>query len=158
MNRTSQIEIAKSICLGFYRPHDIECKDHCELVDSCVKHQYDILSNLYTKMEEERLEEERKLLRANTVENPYATSYFTNNLQHKHFCLTGLLSQPRENFIGIIRRHGGVYHANLNGSVQYLLIGDLKHKTKKMVEAEKRGVKIIEEDYFKDLLRGILTE
>ena len=66
-------------------------------------------------------------------------------LEGMSFCVTGVLSEPREVIHDRIRRHGGEVHDRVKKGTTYLVIGERVGATK-IAAAEKRGTKVIDEE------------
>jgi DNA ligase (NAD+) len=61
-----------------------------------------------------------------------------------HFVITGALSRPREEFKALIEQHGGAAGNALSAKTTHLLAGD--NAGAKITQAQKRGIKIINEE------------
>lgn len=72
-------------------------------------------------------------------------------LRGASFCVTGTLSEPRENIWALIEAKGGEVHKSVKKGTTYLLAGDGVGRTKTEA-AEKRGTKVIDEETFRKLL------
>ena len=74
-------------------------------------------------------------------------------LSGSSFCVTGTLSEPREQVHALIRAAGGVIHERVGKGTTYLVAGD-KVGASKLEAAEKRGTKVICEPELRALLAG----
>jgi len=74
-------------------------------------------------------------------------------LAGKSFCVTGTLSQPREEIHALIRAAGGEIHDSVRKGTSYLVAGD-KVGQSKLTAAEKRGTKVLSEAELRALLGG----
>jgi DNA ligase (NAD+) len=76
----------------------------------------------------------------------------TGPLTGKSFCVTGTLSEPRENIHAAILARGGEVHTAVKKGTTYLVAGDKVGKAK-LDAAIKRGAEVIDEDRLRALLR-----
>lgn len=74
------------------------------------------------------------------------------NIHGKSFCMTGTLSRVRSEVIRIIEDNGGRVVAKVNGSTDYLLLGDKGIGTTKHTAALRYNTEIISEE---DLMNSI---
>jgi NAD-dependent DNA ligase len=75
----------------------------------------------------------------------------------RRISLTGKLSMKRDDFKMLIRAVDGVWDEHPSWGTDYLIVGDtsIHGRTRKMMEAEQRGAKIISET---DFIRMITPE
>jgi DNA ligase (NAD+) len=69
------------------------------------------------------------------------------------FCVTGVLSQKREDVHAAIRAAGGEVHEQVKQGTRYLVLGDKVGKSK-LDAARRRGTQVIDEARLAELLRG----
>jgi DNA ligase (NAD+) len=74
-------------------------------------------------------------------------------LSGSSFCVSGTLSEPREQIHALIRAAGGVVHERVGKGTTYLVAGDKVGATK-ISAAEKRGTKMIREPELRAMLAG----
>ena len=78
------------------------------------------------------------------------TELVSDKLTGLSFCITGTLSQSRDQIKKLIEDHGGKFVSSVSSSTSYLLAGD--GGGSKRSKAEKLGITIINEQQFKELL------
>jgi DNA ligase (NAD+) len=69
------------------------------------------------------------------------------------FCVTGTLSEPREQIHGMIRDAGGQVHDRVGKGTTYLVAGDKVGQNKRGA-AEKKGTKVIDEATLRAMIAG----
>ncbi|WP_435155588.1 NAD-dependent DNA ligase LigA [Haladaptatus sp. DFWS20] len=69
------------------------------------------------------------------------------------FVFTGSLSQSRSEISDFVEAHGANATGSVSGNTDYLVVGDNPGQTKRD-DAEERGVPVLEEDEFWDVLEG----
>lgn len=74
-------------------------------------------------------------------------------LSGQSFCVTGVLSQPREEVHAQIRAQGGEVHTSVKKGTTYLVAGDKVGKAK-LEAAEKKGAQVIDEERLRALLEA----
>jgi DNA ligase (NAD+) len=74
-----------------------------------------------------------------------------------HVCVTGTLSQPRSDVQKAIEAAGGVFEKSVKKGTDYLVAGADVGATK-LKDAQKKGVRVIDEDGLARLLRGETLE
>jgi DNA ligase (NAD+) len=74
-----------------------------------------------------------------------------------HVCVTGTLSRPRGDVQADIERAGGVFDKSVKKGTTYLVAGADVGETK-LKDAQKKGVRVIDEAALEKLLRGIGLE
>ncbi len=74
-------------------------------------------------------------------------------LNGRSFCITGTLSRPREEIKNIIEQAGGRFDKSIKKDTDFLIVGE-DAGGRKLRDAESRGVKIIKEAEFWDMLKG----
>lgn len=84
---------------------------------------------------------------------PVQASAESGPLSGMSFCVTGVLSQKREDVHAAIRAAGGTVHDAVKKGTTYLVAGEKVGKSK-LDLAKKHGTKVIDEDALKRLLRG----
>ena len=72
-------------------------------------------------------------------------------LEDKLFCITGTLSQPREEIKQLIEAHGGRVMGSISSNVDYLVAGS--GGGSKRAKAQKFGVEIINENQLKEMIQ-----
>jgi DNA ligase (NAD+) len=75
-------------------------------------------------------------------------------LQGSSFCITGVLSKPRQQVQELIRAAGGEVHDRVTQDTKYLVAGDKVGKTK-LDAAQKRGVTLLSERDLEKMLRRL---
>lgn len=75
----------------------------------------------------------------------------SNNLNNKSFCITGTLSQPRNNIQKMIELNGGKISGSVSAKLDYLICGEDSGSKKE--KAEKLGIKIITEKEFLGMIK-----
>jgi DNA ligase (NAD+) len=85
-----------------------------------------------------RMEQERRNLESHALED-------------KLFCITGTLSQPREEIKQLIEAHGGRVMGSISSNVDYLVAGS--GGGSKRAKAQKFGVEIINENQLKEMIQ-----
>jgi DNA ligase (NAD+) len=70
-----------------------------------------------------------------------------------HLCVTGTLSRPRGDVQADIERAGGIFDKSVKKGTQYLVAGADVGETK-LKDAQKKGVRVIDEEGLGKLLRG----
>jgi DNA ligase (NAD+) len=78
----------------------------------------------------------------------------SSNLAGLTFVITGTLSRPRDEFKAMVEEHGGKVSSAISGSTSYLLAGEKAGS--KLEKAEKLGVKVVDEQQFLELVKGIV--
>jgi DNA ligase (NAD+) len=73
-----------------------------------------------------------------------------DRLEGKTWVITGTLSEPREVFADLIRRHGGRVAASISGKTDFLLAGE--EAGSKMEKARSLNVRVVNEDEFRQLI------
>ncbi|MCA9581033.1 MAG: hypothetical protein KC416_04520, partial [Myxococcales bacterium] len=71
----------------------------------------------------------------------------------KSFCVTGVLSKPRDVIHGWIRDAGGDVHTTVKKGTTYLVAGE-KVGASKITAAEKKGTIVIDEGALRRLMEG----
>lgn len=66
------------------------------------------------------------------------------------FCITGDLSIPRKDMIAKIESLGGKFVSSVTSNTDYLLTNEMDSNSSKFLSAKKLGVKIINENEFKN--------
>ncbi len=97
-----------------------------------------------------------KIINPQNTENSTAKSKKSASLlTNKLFVITGALSRPREHFIEIIENLGGKVASYVSKNTYYLLLGESENGkiSTKEKAARELGVKIINEEEFKKLLK-----
>jgi DNA ligase (NAD+) len=81
----------------------------------------------------------------------------TGPLAGVHICVTGTLSRPRGDVQADIERAGGVFDKSVKKGTAYLVAGADVGETK-LKDAQKKGVRVIDEAALEKLLRGLGLE
>jgi len=102
---------------------------------------------------EQRTLLERLRARGVSRPEPVQSSAATGPLAGLSFCVTGVLSQKREDVHEAIRAAGGTVHDAVKKGTTYLVAGEKVGKSK-LDLAKKHGTKVIDEQALKRLLRG----
>jgi DNA ligase (NAD+) len=84
---------------------------------------------------------------------PVHASAASGPLSGMSFCVTGVLSQKREDVHAAIRDAGGIVHDAAKKGTTYLVAGEKVGKSK-LDLAKKHGTKVIDEEQLQRLLRG----
>lgn len=81
-------------------------------------------------------------------------SYFINHksLSGLSFCITGDLSQPRQQIVNLIESNGGKLVSAVSSNTSYLLTNDIASNSSKFVTAKKLNIPVITENDFQKLL------
>lgn len=90
------------------------------------------------------------IFKNNDQENVKSSIEFKN----LKFCITGTLSQPRDEIINFIKIHSGIIQDNVNKETNYLITNDKESSSSKFVKAKKFGIPIISEESLKNLIKG----
>ncbi len=85
------------------------------------------------------------------AEQPAPPPVEGGRLAGKSFCVTGTLSQSREEIQALIRAAGGEVHDSVRKGTTYLVAGEKVGQTK-LAAAEKRGTKVLDEAALRALL------
>lgn len=82
------------------------------------------------------------------------------SLSGKEFCLTGKISVKRDDLTALISTLGGRVHSAVVGTTDYLIVpvGDEYRKGSKYNAAVSRGVTIIDEEEFCDMILPTVEE
>ena len=76
----------------------------------------------------------------------------SNKLAGLNFVVTGKCSVPRNDLHALIEENGGVVQKGVSKNTQYLIVG-MDVGAVKMNKAEALGVKLIEEEVFRDMIK-----
>lgn len=76
-----------------------------------------------------------------------------NTLEEKVFCITGTLSEERDDFATFITNSNGTFRPTITKNVQYLIVGEdaIHMNTEKLRIAIERNINIITEEEFMNL-------
>lgn len=78
--------------------------------------------------------------------------FFSHTLSGKSFAITGKHPLKRDQIIEIIENNGGVFTKTITKETQYLIVEDVTKTSKKLQDAEKKGVKLISFEEFSAML------
>jgi NAD-dependent DNA ligase len=77
-----------------------------------------------------------------------------NDIQGKHFCITGTLWVTREEVEDIIKECGGIADKTVTKNTDYLLVGEKPGKSK-LAKAAKYGTRIINSSDFEQMVKAV---
>lgn len=77
----------------------------------------------------------------------------SNKLAGKKFCLTGTLSQKREDVEALIRSHAGIIQDQVNKTTNYLVTNDTQSSSSKFKKAQQLKTPIISQDQLESMLK-----
>lgn len=89
-----------------------------------------------------------------TIREAASMGLLSDSFKHKHVVFTGTLSLRREDLASIVKMTGGRIDADVSSVTNYLVHGDTGPHgvTAKMQEAARRGVHVITEAEFVNML------
>lgn len=76
----------------------------------------------------------------------------TNSLYGAHVVFTGTHSKPRKEMMQELVNFGGIPQNRITNDTDYVIVGDLDHVTVKVKEAQDRGVTVLSEDQYRELM------